>query len=137
MKRPLLGYGYGGFWRGMSGESANVISSFGVVLNHAHNGLLNVCLDLGLVGTALVLVTVAQSFWNMAICFQRGRLSSIGWYAITILLMAFQSIDERGMLSPNSISWTFYLLACVGLSKTANAPVDEAQVSQWSKRDAS
>jgi exopolysaccharide production protein ExoQ len=121
MKRPLLGYGYGGFWRGMSGGSADVISSFGVALTHAHNGFLNVCLDLGLLGTFLVVITLVQSFWNMALCFQRGQLSSIGWHMITILLMIFQSIDERGMLSPNSISWTFYLLACVGLAKTANA----------------
>jgi len=123
LKRPLLGYGYGGFWHGMSGESANVSSSFGLIVGHAHNGLLNVCLDLGLVGTGLVIVTVAQALWNMTRCFQRGRISSIGWYATTILLMVFQSIDERGMLAPSSISWTLYLLACVGLTKTAKMPI--------------
>ena len=57
-KRPLLGYGYGGFWRGLSGESGNVISYVGFGVPHAHSGYLNIWLQIGAVGLGLFLASL-------------------------------------------------------------------------------
>ena len=54
-KRPLLGYGYYAFWQGLKGESANVIVGAHWVFGYAHNGILEIWLQLGLVGTAAIL----------------------------------------------------------------------------------
>ena len=49
-KNPLLGYGFNSFWNGENGPSATVVNSVGWSAPHAHNGFLDLCLDLGVVG---------------------------------------------------------------------------------------
>ena len=60
-KRPLLGYGYYAFWQGLKGESGNIIVAAHWVFGYAHNGVLEIWLQLGLVGTALSFVTLFQA----------------------------------------------------------------------------
>jgi len=58
-ERPLLGYGYNAFWLGWEGESSQVwlaLSPFtlGFEPTHAHNGILDLWLDLGFFGVLLL-----------------------------------------------------------------------------------
>jgi O-antigen ligase len=55
MKRPFLGYGFDAFWLGMIGESALVNSSVHWLAPTAHNGLLDLWLNLGGLGLLLFL----------------------------------------------------------------------------------
>jgi exopolysaccharide production protein ExoQ len=48
--RPWLGYGLGSFWLGMQGESADIWIEMNWQAPHAHNGFLDLTLDLGLIG---------------------------------------------------------------------------------------
>ena len=59
MKRPLLGYGFDAFWHGMVGESARVILASHWLVPAAHNGALQLWLDLGGIGLGLFLVAYA------------------------------------------------------------------------------
>ena len=52
LKRPLLGYGFSAFWIGLKGEAFNVITMLGFVVLHAHNGFLEIMLELGGTGLA-------------------------------------------------------------------------------------
>src|SRR5205823_2227130 len=52
-KRPVLGYGFDGFWLGMRGESATVIQSVRWSVVQAHNGFLELWLNIGALGLAL------------------------------------------------------------------------------------
>jgi exopolysaccharide production protein ExoQ len=52
-KRPMLGWGYSGFWRGIQGESFKVVAAMRFILFHAHNGFLEIWLELGAFGLAL------------------------------------------------------------------------------------
>lgn len=58
LERPLLGYGYGAFWLGESGPSATVWALTWDA-PHAHNGFLDLWLEIGIVGAifgALLLI---------------------------------------------------------------------------------
>ena len=49
-KRLWLGYGFNAFWQGMKGESGYVLTAVGWAPKYAHNGFLDLVLDLGLLG---------------------------------------------------------------------------------------
>ena len=48
--KPLLGYGYESFWNGLAGPSASVVAAVHWIPPHAHNGFLDLWLDLGALG---------------------------------------------------------------------------------------
>lgn len=66
LKRPLLGYGYGAFWLGESGPSATV---WAVTWDapHAHNGYLDLWLEIGLIGVAAGVVLVVLPLLRSAL----------------------------------------------------------------------
>jgi exopolysaccharide production protein ExoQ len=49
-ERPWLGYGYDGFWHGIYGASEIILKELKWAVPHAHNGYLDIALDLGLCG---------------------------------------------------------------------------------------
>lgn len=109
-ERPWLGYGYGGFWRSWEGESAQVLSIVRWAAPHSHNGFLDLCLDLGLLG----LLTFAFSFlavcWRSIICLRSIRTSEgllpIGY--LTFLLLA--NLTESSLFRQNSL-WILFIMS--------------------------
>lgn len=98
-ERPLLGYGYGAFWRGPAGR--DIQTELGWSVPTAHNGLLDVALVLGLPGMLLAAVIVASLAW-------RGwRDARSGFTAGAVLrlpiagLLMVSTIVESGLLSQN------------------------------------
>jgi O-antigen ligase len=120
MKRPILGYGYQAFWRGIQGESASTELQIGSFMTHAHNGYLEIWLELGAVGLSLFLLSVISAFRNALVCLRSGRSVYIIWYISIVMLVVVMSIDEnKGIASSNSLPWILYILSCVGLSDGA------------------
>ena len=68
-KRPLLGYGYQAFWLGLEGESYRIILAVSWVLAQAQNGFLDVMLEMGTVGLAIVLLVFGFAFRDAAAAF--------------------------------------------------------------------
>ena len=60
LARPLLGYGFSGFWAGASMESYAVENYVGWSPTYSHNGYLELLLNLGIIGTGLFLIFL----WN-------------------------------------------------------------------------
>jgi exopolysaccharide production protein ExoQ len=118
-KRPLLGYGYDAFWQGLKGESANVIVAVHWVFGYAHNGMLEVCLQLGLVGLAVFFITLFQAIKNAWFCLRNSCSSGVEWYIGLIALTIVYNIDECTVLWPFELLTILYLVACCGLAKAA------------------
>jgi exopolysaccharide production protein ExoQ len=116
-KRPLLGYGYYSFWQGLRGESANIIVGAHWMFGYAHNGILEICLQLGLVGTALFFVTLVQAIGNAWFCLRNGCPPAVEWYIGIIALTLVYNIDESTVLWPIDILSLIYVVACCGLAK--------------------
>jgi O-antigen ligase len=118
-KRPLLGYGFYSFWQGLKGESANTIVGAHWVFGYAHNGILEICLQLGLVGTALVFLTLFQAMRNAWFCLRNGCPPGVEWYIGIIALTIMYNIDESTVLWPVDLLSILYVVACCGLAKAA------------------
>jgi exopolysaccharide production protein ExoQ len=119
MKHPLLGYGYYAFWQGMTGESANVIHAAHWFFGYAHNGLLEIVLQLGVIGAVVFLATFIIACKNALYCFKYGRTPGIEWYFSLLTLALLYNIDEETVMWPNDLMSILYVVACCGLATEA------------------
>jgi exopolysaccharide production protein ExoQ len=118
-KRPLLGYGYYAFWQGLTGESASLIVAANWVFGYAHNGVLEICLQLGLVGTAVFFATLFQAIRNAWFCLCNGCPPGVEWYMGIIAITIMYNIDEATVVWPNDLLSILYVVACCGLAQAA------------------
>ena len=118
-KRPLLGYGYQAFWLGLEGESYRIILAVSWVLAQAQNGFLDVTLEMGAVGLAIVLLVFGFAFRDAVACLLRSRddtqLRAVEWYLAIVILTLIYNLDESFLFDPKHLGSMFFLLACVGL----------------------
>jgi exopolysaccharide production protein ExoQ len=119
VKRPLLGYGYQAFWLGMEGESYRVILAVSWMLAQAQNGFLDIMLENGVAGLAIVLLVFAFAFRDAVVCLLRSRdttqLRAVEWYLIIVILTLVYNLDESFLFEPKHLGSMIFLLACIGL----------------------
>jgi O-antigen ligase len=118
-RRPLLGYGYQAFWLGLEGESYRVILAVSWVLAQAQNGFLDVMLEMGLAGLAIVLLVFGFAFRDGVVCLLRSRdraqLRTVEWYLTIVILTLLYNLDESFLFDPKHLGSMIFLLACIGL----------------------
>lgn len=116
-KHPMLGYGFYAFWLGLTGESAQVVLATHWIFGYAHNGFLEIILQLGLVGLALFVLTFIHALKDAWVCLTTGERSiAIDWYIGLLVLTILYNIDEETVLWPTDLLSVLYVLACCGLS---------------------
>ncbi|SEM93539.1 O-antigen ligase family protein [Lihuaxuella thermophila] len=108
-ERSLLGYGYGAFWLGYDGPSAQVWLTVNWDPPHAHNGYLDTWLELGLLGLLLFVLGYIRNI-KMAVQFLRSTPTSEGlWPLVFLTFMILVNISESCILSLNgSAYWLIY-----------------------------
>ncbi len=121
MKRPFFGFGYDAFWLGFEGESANFMySTDHIGLANAENAVLQMWLELGLVGVALMLWMLYKSCKNAIACLKYDSSSPyIQWYVVIVFLTLLALVDGDKIMAPHTIEWVLYIMAYIGLSKEA------------------
>lgn len=121
--RPLLGHGYGAFWEG-STEALRIQSRLQWEVPNAHNGVLDVGLDLGLVGIVLVLVLLAglvlRGFGDLRAARPDAAFLRLAVAGITISA----NLVETGLLQQNTL-YTVLLVAALAAGPARRAePLD-------------
>jgi exopolysaccharide production protein ExoQ len=125
--RPLLGYGYGGFWAGNDGPSESVWRILGErSVYHAHNGLLEVwaeCGVLGLVLFALCFVDVYRKALREA-----GRTSEIAnsWGLYLLIFIFLFDLTETAFMQSNHLLWILFVATIAGLARNKRMPPEIA-----------
>jgi exopolysaccharide production protein ExoQ len=118
-KRPLCGYGYQAFWLGLEGESYRVILAVSWVLAQAQNGFLDVMLEMGVLGLAIVVLVFGFAFRDGVVCLLRlrddARLRAVEWYLTIVILTLIYNLDESFLFDSKHLGSMMFLLACVGL----------------------
>jgi O-antigen ligase len=118
-KRPLLGYGYQAFWLGLEGESYRIILAVSWILAQAQNGFLDIVLETGVVGLAVVLLVFGFAFRDAVVCLLRsrddGQLRAVEWYLAIVVLTLLYNLDESFLFDPKHLCSMLFLLACGGL----------------------
>jgi O-antigen ligase len=111
-KRPLLGYGFHGFWR----ENAEALTARAFIPNHwdaphAHNGYIETLLELGIVGLVIVmggfLLLLARGFRRYQATGDRADL----WPVMLALMFFFYNISEAMGMAENTIGWILFTAA--------------------------
>lgn len=111
-RRPIQGYGYGGVWLdGQNPVTAELRRRITFGAAHAHNGVIEVLLQVGLVGLGLLLVFIGRLFRLVGYAIVRGPLKSYGqWGLLTLLALLLMQISEPlfegGHLGLLIIIWT-------------------------------
>ncbi|MFN6529633.1 O-antigen ligase family protein [Nostoc sp. ChiSLP03a] len=114
-KHPWLGYGYGGFWQGWNGESADIWLAAAWTPNHPHNGYLALCLDLGLLGLAVFFFGFWRSYLQGFACVRNSKTAFDIWPLIHMTFILLSSLTESNLLESNSLTWILYVAASLSV----------------------
>lgn len=111
---PIIGTGYEGFWLGE--RLRTIWRETGINLNQAHNGYLEVYLNLGIVGLGLIAIFLIAAYKNICKGFGSAyNLATLSMALWTILL--FYNVTEAAL--KGQLLWlTFLLLVIVAPART-------------------
>jgi exopolysaccharide production protein ExoQ len=130
MKRPMLGYGFDAFWRGMIGESARVTLAVHWLVPTAHNGALQLWLDLGAVGLTLFILPYIV-YAAKSLRFYLSNESYLrAWPLAYLAFVCFYNFTEVTELEQNNI-FTM-LLAALAATVTLRAFENEKDEDGYS-----
>lgn len=116
-RHPWYGYGYAGFWQGWEGPSAEVWDFVQWTPAHSHFGLMDLTLDLGLVGLTIFLVGYGISFWRAISFTAQSGGSEHFWPLIYLIFMLLYNLTESAILARNSIFWLLYVSVFLSLAR--------------------
>jgi exopolysaccharide production protein ExoQ len=110
LQRPLFGYGYGGFWIGDLGN--DLWTTFTWRPNQAHNGYLDVFVQLGVVGSVLFVGLLIQTGAKIAAAMRNDqRLAS--FLLVLYVSCIITNFSESTFIRLNTLEWLLFLLvAC-------------------------
>jgi exopolysaccharide production protein ExoQ len=104
-EKPLLGWGYAAFWVPQNPVAAQIAKAINWDVPNAHNGLLELLLDIGVVGTSLFLFLWVRNF-VMAVRCMGGPAQQFGLTSVLLLLtILLIGISEQVVLTAQQI-WT-------------------------------
>lgn len=113
---PLLGFGYGAYWLGLSGTGASAWSAMGWLEapTHAHNALLDVIIELGVTGGIIFVLGVgagALRLWTV-----RRHPNIPRWLAGVFLAVVLFGITGGDMFVQNSLYWVLFVATIANAS---------------------
>jgi O-antigen ligase len=106
-KRPWLGYGYEGFWRGWNSESDYIWRAVGWKPPHAHNGFLELLLIFGWLGTSIYMFGFLINFLKSLNLIHLNRSPEAFWPAIYLIFIILTNISEKNILF--GMNWALYV----------------------------
>lgn len=114
--RPWLGYGIGGFWRGMHGPSADIWKLEPWRPPHAHNGFIDVWLDLGAIGLSVLLLSItAAVFGSITAGANHYPVLDLLFPMAIISVLCLLKTGEGGLLDANSLMWILFVAAVINV----------------------
>jgi exopolysaccharide production protein ExoQ len=121
MKRPLLGYGFAAFWLSLRGESANIILALRWAVPAAHNGFLEIWLQLGVIGLLLYGLGFAQGMISALKNSRQASFERAAWPLSVLLLTIVYNLDESSLMQPNDFLWILYVATLVNVAVVKRA----------------
>jgi O-antigen ligase len=115
-QHPWLGYGYGAFWLGWTGESAQVLLQMlglGIGANYgaADNGFLDLWLQLGLVGVLAFAFGFVQALLRTVTWARLTDTTEGLWPLALLTYILFYNFSESAILAYNNVLWILYVAA--------------------------
>ncbi len=115
LRHPVFGYGFSAFWRGAQGASWSVVVALRFVLFHAHDGFLEIWLELGACGLLLFALTFCRAAYLLWPEVRAGRYREAAWPLSVLFLVAAYDFDENTLLTFNGLFFVLYAAVLVRL----------------------
>lgn len=132
--RPWLGWGYDAFWRGIHGEAFRVVAAVHFMVFHAHNGFLEIWLELGAAGLLLFGLSYGRAWRRLWVYLRAGEVDRVAWMVFVLVLIVLYDLDENSLLIYNGLFWPLYVAALANIEFLA---VEDALFGQRSAHAAS
>ena len=115
----FLGYGYGGFWV-FGGPAQTIWDALGVDPRealYAHNGYVQVLVDVGLAGVALLLALLFSAFQK---AWAYGKATGDLWPLYFFGFMVLHNLTEGTFVQRNNFLWLLFVAILVQLTRFAS-----------------
>ena len=121
LQRPWLGYGFEGFWT--SDLVRPVWLLIGWTPGHAHDGFLELCLDLGIFGCAIFLGGFAVvAVRARALLLKTPKSLESVWSRVFLLFFLVYNVPECCLLVQNELFWVLFVGIATALPLTQWMP---------------
>jgi exopolysaccharide production protein ExoQ len=127
-KRPLLGYGYGSFWEGeLNSTAASTVMFYADWVTNPHNGLLDLLINIGFVGTCLYLMIFLCFVGRSLYLVRLSKSPDYIWPFCLLSYLFFSNLAEANSMGFKDISWILYMSIIGCLSVKSNVIVMQRQ----------
>jgi exopolysaccharide production protein ExoQ len=122
--RPWLGFGFSGFWKGGSSESAFLEKAIGWSPMYSHNGYLEILLSLGLAGFLLFVWFALVGLKRAVKQAETAQSTTDLWPLAFLVYFLFHNFGECTILWQNSLEWAMCISVVVGAEPRLRAPYE-------------
>jgi len=128
-EHPILGLGYGGVWYDLQAPiTAGLHRQIGFQAAHAHNGAIEVLLEMGLVGLVLFVVFFASILRKAFVLLETPARMTARWALACCAAIAFMSISEvlfqSSMLGFMALIWVVLARSEQEMRADATLPIE-------------
>ncbi|MEO9096652.1 MAG: O-antigen ligase family protein [Candidatus Baltobacteraceae bacterium] len=112
--QAVLGYGYNAFFGSSTGNeylSSYVVQAGGWTPYHAHDSFLQIALDAGFVGLALLATLVLVAIVRATRYLATDRAPTAVWPLMIVLYLVIGSYTETYLANYNTFEWIFFVAA--------------------------
>ena len=124
LRRPWLGYGFNAFWLPDEFYTRRIWHLIHWMPPHAHNGFLELWLELGLIGAGSFLLLFVYYLAKAVVYLRRGSDSTAAWPLTFLIFLFFASLTESEFLGSNSVAFMLFVAvaATVSIKAIDSAP---------------
>ncbi|MEY2857616.1 MAG: hypothetical protein RLZZ74_1928 [Cyanobacteriota bacterium] len=116
-QKPWLGYGFGTFFSGSHRETAIIWKVHDWIPPHAHNGFIQIWLDIGVIGLAVFSISYFGCLFNALFKYLIAKELKMQWIFLLLLYTVFFNLTEVSFLSQGTL-WILSLVAIYSMKTT-------------------
>jgi exopolysaccharide production protein ExoQ len=133
--RPFRGFGFSAFWGSWDGQRVSDTVAWDTAVPNSHNGFLEIWLGLGLIGLALLLISLARTFVLGFRAARSHRSIDASWPLLLVLFTVLYNLTESSLLGVNSLPWTAYAAVSFWLVRAAREEAVEPELQIEAQRE--
>jgi O-antigen ligase len=134
-ERPLLGYGYSGFWSVGGKLSPRIILTNLWIPDHAHSGFLDLWVELGLVGLGIVLLHLLVSIRKGMILARQTTAPDGLWPLAYLTFILLVSVFYSVLLSQWIFFWLLYVATVFSVQIRLNSMRAESKIGSQASQN--
>jgi exopolysaccharide production protein ExoQ len=114
-ENPLFGYGFGAFWQGLDGPSAYIWNASTFKAPNGHNGYLDLCLELGLIGFSIYMIQFISSFSKSLNNVRLSNSADGFWPTMLFCYIILANLTESSLMLQNNFLWIMQVSTILSL----------------------